>query len=371
MNGSASVVLVSGADLSEGAPGGSRSYVLGLARALAKDGLRPTILTNGGTDAQLEGAHVVPVNDRYRRSSARFFWDLFRWCRTHRLEPGTIVHAQRPDDLVPVLLTQKGVRAVCTLHGDAHRGVRRRRGRLASWAVGVLERYALRRAGAVIAVDSRTGEAYRRRLPELTRTLTVIPVAIDRDVFRPSYRAEARRALGLGSELVVLYVGRLSQEKRVANLLIAMDASELRSSTLVIVGDGPEEARLRRLAAGRRVRFLGRRGPSEVARCMNAADVLALPSEYEGLPTAALEALACGCPVVAMKGTGLDNVIVPMVSGLLLGSIEEFPAALSEVLSAAPGMRGGCLAAAAPYSWDQVARDVRRVYDRVRGATAG
>lgn len=364
------VFLVTGADLSDGAPGGSRTYVVGLARSLAADGVRPTLLTNGPAAGPLPGIQVVSVGKARRPSSVGYLWDLLWWSRSHRLPPGTIVHAQRPDDLVPLLLTQTGVRPVCTLHGDARRGVKRRNGVLASLIHGVLERYALRRSCAVIAVDDRTAERYRRRSPGVARALSVIPPAVDREVFRPGDREAAREALGLGSGPVVLFVGRLSAEKRVSEIVRAMDDRRLRGATLLIVGDGPEEAQLRRLAADRRVRFLGRRPARDVAACINAADVLALPSEYEGLPTAALEALACGRPVVAMKGTGLDDVIVPMVTGLLVDSIESFPEGLAEVLAAAPGMREDCVKAAARFSWERVGRDVREVYDRIGGVAA-
>ncbi len=105
----------------------------------------------------------------------------------------------------------------------------------------------------------------------------------------------------------VLYAGRLSHEKGVADAVVACRAAGL---PLVVAGDGPAEAELRELAAGADVRFIGRVGPEELAELRRDAAVAVVPSRYaEILPLAALEAMAAGVPVVASRSGGLAELV--------------------------------------------------------------
>ncbi len=105
----------------------------------------------------------------------------------------------------------------------------------------------------------------------------------------------------------VLYAGRLSHEKGVADAIVACRTVGL---PLVVAGDGPAEAELRELAAGADVRFTGRVGRDELAALRRDAAVAIVPSRYaEILPLAALEAMASGLPVVASRSGGLAELV--------------------------------------------------------------
>jgi glycosyltransferase involved in cell wall biosynthesis len=105
----------------------------------------------------------------------------------------------------------------------------------------------------------------------------------------------------------VLYAGRLSAEKGVADAVLACRAAGL---PLVVAGEGPAEAELRRLAAGADVRFTGRVGPEELGALRRDAAVAVVPSRYaEILPLAALEAMAAAVPVVASRSGGLAELV--------------------------------------------------------------
>lgn len=109
-------------------------------------------------------------------------------------------------------------------------------------------------------------------------------------------KPEARKLLGVaGSERVVLFIGRLSPEKRVQRLLPLADAG----CTLVVLGGGELEAQLRAIAAKQpRLRILGFQDEAAKRLWLRAADVLALPSGYfEGNPIVMMEALRSGTPV--------------------------------------------------------------------------
>ena len=116
--------------------------------------------------------------------------------------------------------------------------------------------------------------------------------------------ADASRAAG-GRH--VLYAGRLSHEKGVADAVIGCREAGL---PLVVAGDGPAAGELRELAAGADVRFTGRVGAEALAELRREAAVAVVPSRYaEILPLAALEAMAAGVPVVAARAGGLAELV--------------------------------------------------------------
>lgn len=177
-------------------------------------------------------------------------------------------------------------------------------------------------------------EAVRRRLisPERIRTIGVVA---DRPAPAPgaatgnpatgsrvngAARARARAALGLpGDATVVGAVGRLTYQKAPEDFLGALQALGRPDVTGVWVGDGELAGRVAaqaRQTPGVRLVLAGQRG--DVPELLPAFDVFALPSRYEGLPTAVVEAMVCGIPVVATAVNAVGDVVVPGETGLLV-----------------------------------------------------
>ncbi len=136
--------------------------------------------------------------------------------------------------------------------------------------------------------------------------------------------AKARAELGLRNEQMVLLLGRLAKEKGHALLLDALKALGPRRPSLIAMfaGVGPLEAELKAQceAAGLsgRVHFLGYR--QDLQRLLAAADLVVLPSLSEGLPLAAVEALAAGRPIIATDVGGTPEVVLDGQTGLLIPS---------------------------------------------------
>jgi glycosyltransferase involved in cell wall biosynthesis len=132
--------------------------------------------------------------------------------------------------------------------------------------------------------------------------VSVIRNGVDRTVFFPPPHRPAH-----GSSARLGTVGRLVPEKGVDVLLAAMPAIlARRPATLTVVGDGPERRTLETRARALPVAFAGElRSPSDVASFLRGLDVFVMPSRWEGLPNAVLEALACGVPVVASDVSGM------------------------------------------------------------------
>jgi glycosyltransferase involved in cell wall biosynthesis len=350
------IVLVTGADLRRGAPGGTRTYVLGLSRFLVGRGISVSIVGNGPADELASGVRVDSVLPAHVPSARVFQKALRRWGKSTDPSQVGILHFQRPDD--GAALPDRFGLSVCTLHGDAWKSVRRRRGRVAARAYRGLERRGIGRFRRLLAVDARTAISYEARYPHLADRVEVVPVAVELE--------DAPDAPGRPAEYDpprYLFVGRLSPEKRVDAVIRALSVPGLSGARLRIAGAGPSEAALRRLADGRSVEFLGPLSHERLSHEYRRATALVLASEFEGLPTAALEALASGCPVVAVRGSGLDEIL-STDRGVLADDTEDLPRAMDD----ARRLRASHDRISFPmeYSWSSVGPRILEVYRRVR-----
>jgi glycosyltransferase involved in cell wall biosynthesis len=145
-------------------------------------------------------------------------------------------------------------------------------------------------------------------------------------------REELRSELGLTGPTLAC-AGRLGPQKALDVALEALAA--VPGVSLVVAGDGPERAKLERLAAelgvAERVRFLGSLSRRAVLELFRAADAALLSSTWENLPHAVLEALAVGTPVIATAVGGVPEVVRDGENGLL--SPAGDPAALAAAIS--------------------------------------
>ena len=156
--------------------------------------------------------------------------------------------------------------------------------------------------------------------------VSVIPPGVDLSRFRPMSRTQSREYLGYGEEKNILFVGRLEPLKGLDVLFRAVAALEdLGNITLNIVGgddNSQEKARLQKLASRmkltKNVRFIGSVTQGELPLHYNAADVCVLPSHYESFGLSALEAAACGRPVVASEVGGLPAIVRNGSTGFLV-----------------------------------------------------
>lgn len=176
-----------------------------------------------------------------------------------------------------------------------------------------------------------------------TEKIDVIPCGVDTALFSPMDPIEARRQVGLDDQRVLLFVGRLDPIKGAETLLRAFVSlrRELReSATLLVVGGTRDDrwngtgeaARLRRLTVelgiDASVRFLGPLPQERLPLYYAAADCCLMPSYYESFGMVALEAMACGTPVIASRVGGLATTVQDGVTGYLVP--EGNPEALAE-----------------------------------------
>lgn len=230
------------------------------------------------------------------------------------------------------------------------------------------------RRGTLIAISGSTARALSRYT---ARAIHVVPYASALPAGSRRAPADAER------EPTVLFVGRLVARKGVANLLHAA-AAAARPFRVEIVGFGPEEPALRRLAAelgiAERVEFAGRVADGELASRYARADVFVLPAtvdergDTEGLGVVLLEALAQGVPVVATRLGGIPDVVLDGETGLLVedGDVGALARAVERLLAdprlATRLAEAGARHVQERFSVEGVAAQLARLY---RDAAAG
>ncbi len=165
--------------------------------------------------------------------------------------------------------------------------------------------------------------------------VTVIPTPVDLDNYENLPREHLRGKLGLESAEILLYLGRLSEEKNLEFLLdaFAVIAPRRPKAHLLIVGKGPSEDKLRRQAERLEilpwVRFHGTIPYHEVANLMVAADLLVFPSRVETQGLVLVEAMAAGTPVVAVDCPSSRDILAD--GGGVIAPVDEAEFALTVV----------------------------------------
>jgi D-inositol-3-phosphate glycosyltransferase len=194
-----------------------------------------------------------------------------------------------------------------------------------------------------------------RTLVSKRGNVEIIPCGTDVQNFHPISKAEARQQLGLNpKDKVVLYVGRFDRRKGIETLVRAyaelrdrleteeLDTEHLR---LLIVGgsdpheaDGAERERIeeivKTLGIAEFTEFVGMVGHDRLPFYYTAADVCAIPSHYEPFGLVAIEAMACGTPVVASAVGGLKFTVISEETGLLVPpqDVSGFATAIGRIL---------------------------------------
>lgn len=232
------------------------------------------------------------------------------------------------------ILASKGLRVpvVTTLHGTDITLV----GQDPSYKPVV--EYSINQSDAVTAVsDYLRRETYDHF--DVPGEIEVIPNFVDPARFHPMDKRHFRAAIAPGCEKVMVHVSNFRPVKRTADTVEVL--ARLRDMgvcvMLLLVGDGPDrracEERARELGVHDRVRFLGKQDPVE--EILAVADLFLMPSGSETFGLAALEAMACGVPVVSTDIGGLPELVVDGVTGLLapLGDVDAQALAAARILS--------------------------------------
>jgi len=304
-------------------PYGAERAVLDLLTALAAGGeFRPRMIfirdTRAGEIGEVAslfreagiGVAVLPVGKRFSFSLVR---RVFEWLRR---ENAAVLHTigNKADFHGAMAARWAGVPHVATVHGWLFRPDLRER--LYEW----LDRMVLRRCRRVVVL-SRFYEKLLREAGVISDRLVRIPTGYPQARIPSETAAEARP-----SSLVLGYMGRFSEEKdpAAAVRVLARVRSEVPEARLVLAGEGPQESRIRQVAAAlgveHAVEFAGYVVPEEL---LPRISVLICTSWIENLPVSIMEAMAFRRPVAAYAVGGVPDLVENAVTGYLLPPGDE------------------------------------------------
>ncbi|SEK59231.1 glycosyltransferase [Haloferax larsenii] len=327
---------------------------------------------------------VFPLDDEYTPESGEYgvrslpfpFYEGLRIGAPRvpkAVEDADIVHAHTPFGLGLAglrLARRKNIPLVATYHtptaeyaeylssiGAIERGVERTAERY--------ERWFFDRADAVI-VPSEDAKRRLRHVLGVDSDVVVLSNGIDVEQFSPVAGDDFRERYDLGSGPLVGYTGRHGYEKELDELVRA--AADL-DATLVFGGDGPARDDLEALAADLDVdaRFLGFLDREELPAFYSALDVFGFPSPVETQGLVALEANACGTPVVGVDAGALEDTVVDGQTGYHYeqGDTDGFTRAIRRALDERESLSSNCLDRRDEVSVEHSVDRLATLYDRL------
>jgi glycosyltransferase involved in cell wall biosynthesis len=378
--------------------GGVVRAVSGLAEAQAAAGHHVVVLTTDALDRSrripileqtLRGVHITRTRNLCPALRGRlnlstplgFTATARRLVREHSIE---VLHCHELRTVENLLATGAAVPVeiprVISPHGTIPYATGRR------WAKRIWDRMfgrrLARRMAQVIALTDTEAAEVRALCSELGATLTEDQVSIVANGVEPVSAIDAdartafRRRWGLGDDPVVIYLGRLAARKRLP-LLVAAFAQAVRAGPKArLLVAGPDEgvldslrSQVRDLGLQEKVTFTGMLDGEERFIALQASDVFALPATGEGASIAALEALACGLPVVLTEGSNFPEVALAGAGVVVPATVEALAGACRSLIDdgtsrARMGQRGRELIES-HYTWPKVAPRVEAVYQAV------
>ena len=258
------------------------------------------------------------------------------------------------------------IKVITTLHGTDITLV----GQEASFYA--ISRFSIEQSDGVTAVSRFLRDETYRAFGCVQCELAVIPNFVNLADYRPDV-ATARDSLVPTGHKLLVHVSNFREVKRVKDVLrVFARLRRAMPATLMMVGDGPDrneaEQEAREHGVIDDVHFLGRL--DSAAPLLAAADLFVLPSQTESFGLAALEAMACGTPVLATRVGGLPELITDGVEGLLepVGSVEAMARRAIDLLKDTVGharMRQAALARARQFSTDEVVPQYEAFYQQI------
>jgi N-acetyl-alpha-D-glucosaminyl L-malate synthase BshA len=266
-----------------------------------------------------------------------------------------------------MLADKRDLKVVTTLHGTDITLV----GQDASYFT--ITKFSIEHSDRVTAVSQYLRDETYRAFGCVGCEVTVIPNFVSPVEYHPPTDGSCRKALAPRDHKILVHVSNFRPVKRLSDVVhIFAGVRRALPATLVLVGDGPDrdatQQEVDRLGLRTDVRFLGK--VDRVAEVLRGGDLFLLPSQTESFGLAALEAMACGVPVIATRVGGLPEVVADGETGALapLGDVDAMTERALAILRDPAGlarMRAAAAARALEFSTDAVVPRYEQVYREV------
>ena len=269
-----------------------------------------------------------------------------------------------------MLKQERDLKVVTTLHGTDITLV----GQDPSYYT--ITKFSIEQSDGVSAVSAYLRDETYRSFGCIGCDVRVIPNFVSPIEYHPATGGSCRGILAPAGHKILVHVSNFRPVKRLPDVIrIFAGVRRAMPATLILVGDGPDrdaaEKEADRLELGADVRFLGK--VDQVAELLRGSDLLLLPSQTESFGLAALEAMACGVPVIATAVGGLPEVVVSGETGFLapVGAVDAMAAEAIAILADGPRHKRMCAAAAnraLAFATERIVPQYEALYEEVMGA---
>ena len=374
-------------------------YVRKVAVELGKLGMQVDIYTryHGDSDNLVEyladKVRIIHINAGYPHLAKNQIYDhleqftrnTIAYARSENIEYDLVQSHYWLSGRVGQLLSESwDIPHVTTFHTLADAKVRSRSGEHEPEVRFESENNIIKSADLVVAFTDHERQLMARYHNVDPLKVEVIPCGVDTDLFNPIDRNVAKEKLGISASRVALYVGRIEPLKGLEILIRAV--TQIHSDeglSLIIVGGDPdadeEIIRLKQIILALRmessISFIGAVDQQELPLYYNASDVLVIPSYYESFGLVALEAMACGIPVIASRVGGLPTTVKDSKTGYLVPwrCPDPFADKLQIILnnqSIHDAMSRSAIELSLQMKWSKVAEDLAEAYATLIGRSS-
>jgi N-acetyl-alpha-D-glucosaminyl L-malate synthase BshA len=237
---------------------------------------------------------------------------------------------------------------------------------------GCVVTFSINESDAITAVSENLKEETFKSF-EIEKDILVIPNFVDAKRFHLTNKEHFKKMLAPNGERILAHVSNFRKVKRVEDVLaVFKKVHEKMPSKLLMIGDGPErqnaEDICRKLDICNDVRFLGKQDQME--EILNIADLFLLPSQYESFGLAALEAMACGVPVISSNAGGLPEINIHGTTGYLadVGDVDAMAKFAIQILEEETNLqtfKDNALAQASEFSIDKIVPMYEALYEEI------
>ena len=285
-----------------------------------------------------------------------------------------IIHAHWliPQGIIAAMLKKKSMKLIVTVHGSDLFPLKNR-------FFKSMQRNVLKNCHICTVNSEATKNELLRRFPEYRNKFAVIPMGVDTRLF--SNKNVKLKHNQYKNKKIILFVGRLNEQKGVEYLIKAMPKvnEKIKNALLLVVGEGSYKDYLNKLADSlnvKNIEFRGAVNHEKLADYYNLADVFVLPSVAsrigtEGLGLVLLEAMSCGTPVIGTNTGGIPTIVKNNQTGILVNerNENELANAIIKILSdrklSQKLSNNGIKCVKNNYSWEIVAEKFDEMYKKL------